>query len=271
MMCAYFRSMLRSIIALTLCICSLSPLTAQWDYYEATWEGKPGSVIINMDWRQYAPVDDLPYLLEIVTDITDCPTARDGIGHILEDIDILSNQLDSAISLITYIESVGTMTHDCKVRDFYYINDTTKVRQSVSKVATTLQSTLRMVPDEKWRGYLQFLYPDAYLQQTMINAKIVKELIRLGEDVQQIRRLMHYAGFTTPGEREKYRTFILEQGFRIEDEIHDHESLAPYQFIFSRRDKTAIDWISDITLKLSDRAAELNGAYDGWEIEVTDR
>ena len=245
----------------------MSTIHAQWDYYEATWEGKPGSVVINMDWRNYAPIADLPYLLELVINVDDCSTAGFVEDQESKLIERFSTQVDSLLSISNYLESVGTMTHDCTIRDFYYINDTIGVSQALKKIDFINTYQVRLIRDSEWRGYLHFLYPDAYLQQTMVNAKTVKELILAGDDVNKKRRILHFAGFVSSVDREKFRIFILEQGFRIDEETYDLKSLAPYQFSFSRKDKPAVDWISEITLKLADKASSLNGAYDGWQVE----
>jgi len=201
-------------------------------------------------------------------ELNDCDEGGFGSDAELLMTDAFSNRIDSTLSITKYLESVGTMSHNCKIRDFYYLNDTVGVISKIKGISNNITHQVRLIKDADWRGYLYFLYPDAFLQQTMVNAKIVKQLIKAGDDVNKARRIMHYAGFVSTGDREKYRTFLLEQGFRIEEEIYDLESLAPYQFNFSRRDKPATDWISDVTLKLAKKADELNGAYDGWQVEI---
>lgn len=263
-----FDVMLRFSCLIVVIIVTFNSTHAQWDYYEAMWEGKPGSVLINMDWKQYAPVDDLPYLLETIDTIQSCSNGKMNDVTDLDRIEKRGEQVDSIVSLVTYLQNVGTMTHNCVVRNYYYINDSTGVTKALDNISLST-SAFRILSDPLWKGYLDFLYPDAYLMQTMVNAKTIKQLISAGDDPSKSRWINHFAGFTSEPDRNRYRIFLIEQGFRIEEESYDLEALYPYEMTFSRKDQVAVSWISDITLRLNRKASELNGVYNGWETEVS--
>lgn len=241
----------------------------QWDQYAAHWEGKAGLATLNMDWKLFAPVPEYPFLLSTNTRMKGC--RADGFADDLEAVRLedISSDIESRLSKKEKIEFVGTLSSDCKYRAYYYLSDSTTAATSMEEVL--LEGKLEsysIIRDEDWKGYLEFLYPSPFLYETMSNERVLRELTQEGIILGQNKRLSHYAGFLTAKERNNFRVFVLEQNFRIEEESRDIELEYPYQLKFSRSDKLVLDDISKITLLLSEKAKDLNGSYDGWEIEL---
>ncbi|MEL6123900.1 MAG: DUF695 domain-containing protein [Bacteroidota bacterium] len=245
-----------------------SSLSAQWDYYEALWQGRPGTVVLNMDMGQYAPIEDMPFLVEVRFALDSCDVSGYGLQEDIDNVEHYAAQVDSVLSTLSYADLVGSFHHECSMREFFYIGDSSRVLKTIDRLDIPTILSCKIIHDPEWKGYLNFLYPDAYLQQTMVNAKTVKMLAASGDDVTKPRRITHYAGFTAEADRQRYRLFLIEQGFKIRSQDYDLTRMLPYAIVFSRRDQAATDWISPITLRLSDQAIEWNGAYEGWESEI---
>lgn len=246
-----------------------SQMLAQWDQYSAKWEGKAGIATLNMDWKLFAPVEDLPYLLSTQHRINNCRT--DGFADDLEFtiMENLSAEIEKKLSAAHRTEFVGTLTSDCIHRNYFYLGDTIGLRESMDHfIVNEKLLWFNIIEDVAWKGYLEFLFPSPYLYETMSNERVLRELVHEGVELNVYKPLKHYAGFISEKERNSFKSFVLEQNFKIESTDHEIELEHPYLLIFSRSDKLNLEWLSELTLKLSERATYLNGIYDGWEVEL---
>ncbi len=243
-------------------------LEAQWDVYQATWEGQPGEVLINMDWKRFAPLKNLPYLLVIETANDSCDHNGFAPQVEIEQKIALFDAIDSLISLYTYIESVGMFSHGCKIRSYSYMKDTVGLNSIISKYGLEQGYEYELIKDADWHGYLEFLFPDAFLIQTMINQKVIGQLQEAGEDIKVKRLLRHTAAFSSKENRRDFKRVVRERGFKTVDERHMPEDVLPYELIFERKDHLKTLWISEITLELSQAADKYFGFYSGWEVEL---
>ena len=263
--------MLRSLfIGSLLWLMTGSCLCAQWDTYQAVWEGKPGSVLLNMDLRRFAPIEGLSFLLVVDTEVDSCNYNGFGTKESDYDITIQNKSIDSLLSLYTYIESVGTFSHDCKVREYYYLKDTLGISERLRIHSLDWKYEYEVIEDKEWLGYLDFLYPDDFLIQTMINSRVVHQLTEQGKDLSKKRKITHYSGFSSEKNRKEFRSFIEGLGFYIKEAVYDTKEVLPYYLTFRRRDSLEILHISEITLGLAQKAQEYYGSYDGWEIEISE-
>ncbi|MFT4565280.1 MAG: hypothetical protein ACI9FN_000232 [Saprospiraceae bacterium] len=267
----YISAMCRQILLLSLFwLITVTCVFSQWDTYQAIWEGKPGSVLVNMDWSRFAPAEDLTFLLVVETEVDSCNS--NGFGSIQSSNQITkqNQSLDSLLSLYTYLESVGTFSHDCKIREYYYLRDTLGIAQRLRIHSFDRDYSYEVIEDKEWLGYLDFLYPDDFLIQTMINGRVIAQLVQQGDDVTKRRKVTHFAGFSSERNRKDFRSYIEGQGFFVSKEHYDTKEILPYYITFNRRDPLEISGISEITLHLALEAQEYYGSYDGWETEITD-
>ena len=221
-----------------------------------------------MDWRRFAPVEELPYLLVTQIEVVHC----DSLGFASEEEEgMIRNTfgaIDSILSLYTYSESVGTLTHNCLVREYFYLQDTIGLNRKLKEQSQDQNWNYKLLRDESWKGYLEFLYPDAFLIQTMVNSKAIAKMKMTGSDPSVKRLITHSAGFSAEDDRNSFSKVLKERGFKILDRNYNNEDLQPYQITFSRTDQLEITWISEITMHLAENADKYNGQYGGWEIEL---
>ncbi len=241
---------------------------SQWDTYQAVWEGKPGSVLVNMDWRRFAPVEELSFLLVVESEVDSCITNGFGTTKSRDRIVKQNQTIDSLLSLYTYLESVGTFSHDCKMIEYYYLRDTLDLHQRMRMHSIDNNYSFEVIEDKEWLGYLDFLYPDDFLIQTMINGRVVAQLVEQGDNVTKRRKVTHFAGFSSEKNRKDFRSYIEGEGFFVKKEHYDTKEVLPYYLTFYRRDPLGILAISEITLSLSQEAQEYYGSYDGWESDI---
>lgn len=256
----------------TLWIFLIPSLRAQWDQYMATWEGKEGAVVLNMTWGEIAPVEELPFVTIVSFPSYQCDESGFPRPEEYERIDSLSSGIVKAATQSRESHHLATMNYDCQIKEFFYSRDTTNLRNDLLMypvISIMLQKPkIEILHDPEWKVYRFFLYPDKYLTESMSNGRVIQEILEPGENPRHLRRLTHRAYFTAEQERNKFRVFILEQGFRIEDESRSENRDHPFLIVFSRRDQLLVDPITDITIRLAEKAESLSGVYDGWEASI---
>ena len=256
-------------IILAVSIVFVSPVISQWDQYMATWEGKEGAVVLNMSWGEIAPVEELPFVTVISFRSYQCDDSGLPKPEEYERIDSLSTGIINAATQQRESHHLATMNYDCEIKEFFYSRDTLNLRNELLNhpmISMMLEKpAIEILHDPEWKVYRFFLYPDKYLRESMSNEKVIREIIQPGEDPRRLSRLTHRAEFKSEEEMNKFRVFVLEQGFRIEDTSKINDPERPFLIVFSRRDQLLVDPITEISIRLSERAESLSGVYDGWE------
>ena len=247
-------------------------LRSQWNQYEAIWEEHPGRMQVNMDIHRIAPLPDRPYLLEYSKQLIDCDD--NGFPEYQNDaqIEIDVSKLIQQLEQSRLVVHAGRFYYQCIAKDYIYVSDTTGIGEIVGS-EFGLRSNSKIVQDPDWNIYFDFIYPDAYLKQTMNNRLVIDALLLEEFDFSKKHLLTHFAAFSDQYDRRKYRTFLLELNFKILEEsesieVGDEGNDPSFMIKFTRKDKVNLERLSNITLRLDTRAHSLSGAYLGWQIEL---
>ncbi len=246
-----------------------SPVSGQWEQYFAQWEGRPGSMLVDMGVRATAPLDDYPYLVSVGVAYEQCNDQGFPDTTTYQELTDISDKLFGYMDIQTTCRLVGTFTHDCRRLDYYYLKDTVAVRDFLIKFFSTngeeYEALVNIKYDPEWNHYLNFIYPDLYIREYLMNADVINQLVAQGDDINKPRRIEHWAYFETEADRDRYRLIVLERGFKEETQGREGDQ---YYYHFSRRDHIEPEYITELTVHLQTEAQQLNGTYDGWESVV---
>ena len=242
-------------------------LASQWDSYEAVWQGRPGVMMVQLDLYDHAPYLELPNLLEITQTSLECDPQGYPTAEFIETSEGVISDLDSAFSKYQYVENAGRLIYQCKVRDYFYIEDSREI-EDVLKSKNDILIDYQFKSDPQWKVYLDYIYPDAYLRQIMINGRILKTLQEENILIKDKRQLLHFASFKTKVDMHDYRRFLLGLNFKIGDMEEDASKEYGHFISFSRKDRLDVEKLSNTTLRLEQRADSLDGVYEGWEMEI---
>lgn len=242
-------------------------MNAQWGQYEATWENEPGIMSVNLDVKKIAPVAELAFLLEITQSGEECDE-----NGLLVNVDLSSSEkkavdVDSILSTAMYVEDVGRLLYRCQSKDYYYIQDSAVAFQ-VLEALYGLSLDYKIIEDKSWKVYEEFIYPDDFLVQTMINKRIFNQLHEEAYNFEEKALLQHFASFSSEEDRHDYRRFLIQNNYKIGEMTTNAEEAQSYVISFSRKDKLHLERLSNITLRLDQKAISLAGSYDGWGIEL---
>ncbi|MBS1664848.1 MAG: DUF695 domain-containing protein [Bacteroidetes bacterium] len=243
-----------------------------WEAYLAQYEKGTGSTLVNMSLKEAAPMKQYPFLLTASVKINHCNT--DGLPQNDEwdNLYNISDKVKAAIDAQGLSKTPGVFTYQCWRADYYYIKDTTGIRQALNaafkKYLPDHECKVEIKPDPKWEAYLTFLYPNEETMEYITNDKVIMNLSKAGDKLTKPRLVDHWLYFKTEADRDKFVGYALGQKYKIEGKDFKKDLERPFQLHLSRTDKVDPGSISAITLELRRKAKEFNGDYDGWETFV---
>ncbi len=166
----------------------------------------------------------------------------------------------------------GTFTHVCQRLDYYYVADTSKLREKLTQLFKerfpSYMYTISLKEDKIWAGYLDFLYPNEVSYEFMQNQKLVMALQRGGDKLLKKRPVDHWLYFKTEIDQNCFITYASKQGYRVVAKEKMSYPNPPFKLHISRTDKVDAASISKITIEMKKQAKRCNGEYDGWETFV---
>jgi len=184
----------------------------------------------------------------------------------------LSDKLLNYLDIQATCKLVGTFTHDCTQVDYYYLKDSVGISSFLNNYFTNEGSgflpIVSILHDPQNLFYQKRIYPDIYITEYRQNTATIQTLIEAGDQINQTRKIDHWAYFETDEERDSYSELILELGYKEEEKGYHRGEEQPFFFHFSKEDIPSRDNLTEITVYLQSEAQERNGFYGGWECPV---
>lgn len=247
-------------------------LTAQpdtWDVYLAQYEKGPGSVMLNMSLKDKAPVKLFPFAVVTGVSFPNCDTS--GLPD-KNEFPRLYRISDSVLSVLNrYGENIpaGTFTYQCQRLDYFYVADTGQLRKKLLELYR--QKFPGYIPfvnikqDSSWSAYREILYPNEEVFEYMQNQKVLNQLQKAGDKLDQERTVDHFLYFKNKNDRSCFTLYATQYGFKLEALEMTADPISPFKLHISRTDKLDLASISKITIELRKEAKKCNGSYDSWE------
>ena len=136
----------------------------KWWTYIADYDGKPGSIRVDMALREEAPLASLVTVVIFGTKYEQKPETGFPTDEALKKLNADSDALIAAVLSAQVGMYVGTFTHAGEQLHYVYARtaeDTEAAfRQSLAKVCPTCVPVYRTRADPAWNAYLKFLYPN---------------------------------------------------------------------------------------------------------------
>lgn len=245
----------------------------QWDFYFSNVDDKPGSFYLDMGLNQIAPVDKMHHFFSVCVRMNepreDGLSSRSEYETLCDMEDLLVNNLTNRHNIIYVrrLTSNGT-------RDFYfYTSDPTLIDKTVSESLIRFpkyEYDFEVKDDRDWSYYIDFIYPSPSQVQSILNRRVIDNLEKHGDKLNQPREVNHWIYFKTKEDREKFVEQVKENGFTIEntDTIPDSDKEFKHSLQISRVDPVTQSDVDDYVLFLWGLANELGGNYDGWETSI---
>lgn len=243
-----------------------------WDVYIADYDGKPGSIVVDMSLRSTAPIAMLKYI--VITGVKANSCLESGFPDNLEFETLykISDSVKYRLERKVTYRMAGTFTNNCERLDYFYVADTIGIRNDLETMYAERYKGysffIKVKEDRNWDGYLNFLYPNEVIYEYMSNQKVLDGLSEAGDELIKPRTIDHWAYFKSKTDREKFKKKVSSMGFSAEESNAKGTDLLKYSLMFSRVDKVDIKSISALTVELKKIATSFQGEYDGWETVV---
>lgn len=123
--------------------------------------------------------------------------------------------------------------------------------------------------DSDWSGYLSFLYPKPRQLQSIMNERVIENLLKEGDNLKNKRQIDHMVYFKTKTNRQAFLTEIQKLGFSKMSEQDDaKDKKYPFALNFDRKDAATEDSIERIFDALWPLVEKYEADYDGWGCEI---
>lgn len=259
-------------VIFTLLLQSLFSQTGEWDTYLARYEKGPGSTLVNMSLKKTAPDTQYPFLFAAGVQFRNCtaeglpaPLAFNSLNKISDSVVTLLNRLGKPVLS-------GTFTYQCERKDYFYVTDTSGLREAVANLLARqfpgYTPAFLVKEDRPWDAYLRFLYPNEETREYMGNQKVVMQLQKAGDKLDQPRPVEHWLYFKTEAGRECFIYTAVSKKFKVESKETITTHPFPYKVRVSRTDRVDLGSVNALTRWLKEEAKKCEGEYDGWETVV---
>jgi Family of unknown function (DUF695)/Regulator of ribonuclease activity B len=244
----------------------------EWDVYMAKYDKGPGSTMLNMALKRIAPIKNLPFIVVTGVKFKDCNA--DGFPTEKEFVTLykVSDSVKAIMDGATKNNLAGTFTYQCERLDYYYVADTTRIREKLRKLYDvhfkSYTPYTNIKTDKEWQFYLEFIYPNEETRETMANQKVVIKLQEAGDKLDKPRQVDHWIYFPTEKDRNCFVPYLVQHNFKIETGEKRADSKERIKLHILRTDKVDLPSINKLTLELRKEAKKCNGDYDGWETFV---
>lgn len=239
----------------------------QWDTYIAKYDGKPGSVLVDMGLYQSAPDKKYPNL--VITGPLANKCGKLGMPD-ADEIETLESILAVSGNFITGVTPkilAGTFTNNCKRLNYYYVKDTIGIRNALARMYgrsyTNYNYFISIKYDPEWLTYRTFLYPDEATENWMENIKVITKLIGEGDSLKKPRDIHFDFYFKTDTERKSFAAYEIAKGYK-QAQLTESKAQSTYGVVLSKRAPVAMDEINVMTAELKADTKKFNGVYAGW-------
>lgn len=242
--------------------------TEHWDTYMAKFGDKPGSVLVDMGYKDAAPDSRYPFLVVTGPRSQDCNKQKLPAN---EEIGRMEEMLDATTSFITGVTAkvlVGTFTYNCERLNYYYVKDTAGVRYAIMRLYNrnypNYEYAINMKADREWSVYRTFLYPGDETLNWMENDKIITKMLQQGDSLTQPRDINFELYFKTDTGRQSFVGFMKEKGYKTDTTQISQSPNVPYELVLTKHASVKMDTINEMTQEIKTGLKKYNSIYVGW-------
>ena len=239
-----------------------------FDWYMSSIDDEPASFVVDLAVAQHAPIESHPILLEIHVPMHS--PRPDGLrsAEELEQLGSLEDQLVEALDQEVEAIYVGRAVHDGTTSLYLYVPVAHRdaldgLPDSTRAMLGDYEPDWRVSDDPEWEQYLEFLAPDTYAVQTISNRRLLAELTKGGDALDQTRLVDHFAYFPSRVHADQAAAALRAAGFTTDD-VNEKEGGEAFSLQFHRDDRLSQDRPDEFVAEILDVILPLDGSYDGW-------
>lgn len=244
-------------------------MSDHWDYYFFLVDGKPCSTVLDLGLVNEAPIEAKPWMLSVRF-----PLSRPRVDGLTDnaEADELGKVEEALVrSLRTHCDAqfVGRMTWNGTRDLFFYAPRADALGVALGEAlgpSPTRRVMSQVREDKEWQHYLEVLFPGPIEQRWMADRRVVDQLKKQGDRLDQPRAIDHFATFTREVHARTYAAACA--GLRFEVEARELDDGSGWSVRATRVDSPELVHVHEIAASLHLLAEEHDGRYDGWGCPV---
>ncbi len=249
---------------------SAAAQAGNWDTYMAQFNGKPGSVLVDMGLQSSAPDKRYPYLVITGPAVERCPPNGLPAAGAIEGLEEILERTTNFITGISAHVLAGTVTCNCERLNYYYVRDTLGLRGAVARMYNKNYKeqpySIKIKYDPNWISYRTFLYPDDKTKRWMESTKIITAMLQAGDSLTQKRNINFKFNFQTEQERIKFVEAVRARDYRADRQYTTGDGVAGV--VVGKFDIVRMSLVDSMAEYLGDEAKKYRGVYLGWEAPI---
>lgn len=249
-------------------------MTGNWDSYFCHVDGKPASILLNLDFYRTAPLPEYPVFAYVSFNVHE--PDEDGFPQ-QEEYEAFAALEDTLIAGVRGRGAlyVGRCATDGHFDMFFYLRTQAGWAELLHEQLDgkdEYEWEAGAQEDSDWTSYLDFLFPDPYALRAMQNRRAVEQLLERGDDPSESRMIEHWAGFPTLEAAQQFAENLRSDDFSVSEpeclpEQDEDAPISPaerFMLSFSRPDIP--EEMDELTFALADMAEAGGGVYHGWGV-----
>jgi len=238
-----------------------------WGFYERRTDSERLRVLVNVGYKQDAPLEEHSELLTITINLyavlRDNKTKKAVIRQLEHTEALLERWLSSTFKAI-YVGRINSMN---RLEYFYYlpagIYEGQSLREWLRK-SWTFRIAEYVKSDPEWSMYHELL-PDKLEQLYVHNAQMIYALLHKGDNIKQPRAVYHWLMLRQQEDKTELEAALQKLGYQIEREKEgESDDTYPYPLVISRYDNVMLETINGHVRELYRLLSSYEGRYDGW-------
>lgn len=280
-------------------------MTDNWDSYLCEVDGEPALILVDLGAVAYAPMESFPYLGYVTIELQEPDENGFPRQREYDLMAALEDSLDTLLADADVAVHIGSCTTQGRHELIFYARNLSDWRGKVAEAMSAFPSydwDANGDYEPNWENYLGFLFPGEHDLLTIQNRRLCRQLQEQGDNLEQVRPILHWLDFTGEEAGEAFCAAVREQGFAVEESIAEtlateapdtlpdstqaetsdlghgaiygalitrpEQEAASFKVCLSRND--APRNIDDVSFALMDLAGRHGGEYHGWACAPAD-
>ena len=249
----------------------LENLPNEWGSFSTLIDDRMASIRLNLALNSIAPYSSYTYALRLRIAIlkVDPETGFPDYDE-FSNLNLIEDRLSEAMKRIAAIY-VGVVITDGHIEFYYYLKDRERHMPIIAQVMeqfSKYQYSSATLVDPDWKQSFDFLYPNEYEYQSILNQRIWYRLDKEGDDHSQLREITHQFSFETYDDRVSFMGDASALDYDISSRKKEEGDPRPYKLEISRFDTTELPSINQHVWELIEISKKYNGKYSGWSCNV---
>jgi hypothetical protein len=246
--------------------------TENWDTYMAKFGDKPGSVLVNMGLIDIAPDRKYPFLVITGPKTEKCNKRGLPDKEQIDELEEILSATDNFLTGVTAKVLVGTFTYNCERLNYYYVKDTSNIRNAIMRMYNrgyaNYSYAINMKYEPQWETYRTFLYPSDETITWMENDKIITKMMQQGDSLSGRRDIHFELTFASTSDRKLFAEFEKTKGYEaVAFPDPDFKSTLS-SVVLKKSGYVKIDFIDSLADGLKKDVAKYHGDYKGWQASL---